>query len=59
MAALDEVLPHIEWSLPADRPVLAQGAIASVPAKLWLAGDGDALLVTAAAYADELAERLR
>ncbi len=56
---LDHLLPHVEWSLPADRPVLAQGAIASVPAKLWLTGDRDALLVTAAAYADELAERLR
>ena len=56
---LDDLLPHIEWSLPERRPALAQGAIASVPAKLWLTGDGDALLVTAAAYADELAERLR
>ena len=57
--SINEVLPHIEWSLPAGRPVLAQGAIAKVPAKLWLAGDGDALLVAAAAYANELAERLR
>ena len=56
---IDEVLRHIEWSLPADRPVLAQGAIANVPAKLWLTADGHALLVTAAAYADELADRLR
>jgi hypothetical protein len=56
---LDDLLRHIEWSLPAGRPALAQGAIASVPAKLWLTGDRDALLLTAAAYADELAERLR
>ena len=58
---LDEVLPHIEWSLPAGRPALAQGSIAGVPAKLWLpaAGDADALLLTAVAFADELAGRLR
>jgi hypothetical protein len=56
---LADVLPHLEWSPPTGRPALAQGAIAGVPAKLWLAGDGDALLVTAAAYADELAGRLR
>lgn len=56
---VDAVLPHIEWSLPTERPALAQGSIANVPAKLWLPGDGDALLVTAAAYANELAGRLR
>jgi hypothetical protein len=56
---LDDVLPHIEWPLPAERPALAQGSIAGVPAKLWLPGDGDALLLTAVAYADELAGRLR
>jgi len=54
-----EVTPHIEWPLPAERPALAQGLIAGVPAKLWLPDDGDALLVTAAAYADELTSRLR
>ena len=34
-------------------------SIANVPAKVWLANDGDALLVTAAAYADDLTARLR
>jgi hypothetical protein len=53
-----EVVPHIEWSLPTDRPALAQGSIAGVPAKLWLTADGDALLLTAAAYGDELTRRL-
>ena len=43
---------------PTERPALAQGSIAGVPAKLWLADDGDALLVTRAAYADELASAL-
>jgi hypothetical protein len=56
--ASEEVAPHIEWPLPA-RPALAQGSIAGVPAKVWLPEDGDALVVTAAAYADELERRLR
>jgi hypothetical protein len=54
----DDVEPHIEWSLPTDRPVLAQGSIAGVPAKLWLPADGETLLLTAAAYGDELTRRL-
>ena len=53
------VLPRIEWPLPAERPVLAQGLIAAVPAKLWLAEDGRALLLTAAPFAEELRARLR
>ena len=59
-AWLDPVLvePHVEWSLPTNRPALAQGSIAGVPGKLWLPAEGDALLLTAAAYADELASRL-
>jgi hypothetical protein len=52
------VEPHIEWSLPTARPALAQGSIAGVPAKLWLPAHGDALLLTAAAYAHELEVRL-
>jgi hypothetical protein len=62
----EEVRRHLEWSLPSVRPVLAQGAIAGVPARVWLPdtaaagpGDGaDALVMTASAYADVLAERL-
>ena len=53
----DRVLPHIEWTVPTGRPALAQGLIAGVPAKLWLEEDR-ALLLCAAAYAHELAERL-
>lgn len=57
-AELDQrVRPHVEWALPEARPSLAQGLIAGVPAKLWLTNDR-ALLVCAAAYADELVERL-
>lgn len=57
--ALDDVTRHIEWSIPDERPALAQGSIAGVPAKLWLPDDGLVLLLTATAYADELASRLR
>jgi hypothetical protein len=54
---LDHVVTHIDWPLPAERPALAQGLVAGVPAKLWLAEDR-ALLLCAAAYAHELEERL-
>ena len=54
---LDHVVTHVDWPLPTDRPALAQGLIAGVPAKLWLAEDR-ALLLCAAAYAHELEERL-
>src|SRR5687768_16948584 len=40
---------HIEWSLPTERPTLAQGAVANVPARVWLRGGDNVLLVTAAA----------
>jgi hypothetical protein len=51
------VLPHADWPLPPSRPALAQGLVAGVPAKIWLTKDR-ALLLCAAAYAHELAERL-
>jgi hypothetical protein len=51
------LLPHVDWPLPTARPALAQGLIAGVPAKLWLAEDR-ALLLCPAAYAHELMERL-
>lgn len=58
---LDAIRSHLEWSLPADhvRPALVQGSVAGVPAKLWLPADDDrVLVVTAAACAEVLAERL-
>jgi hypothetical protein len=54
---LAEVADHVEWTIPSTRPVLAQGLIAGVPARLWLTDDR-ALLLCAAAYAHELVERL-
>lgn len=53
----ERVLPHLEWPLPDARPALAQGFVAGVPTKLWL-GHERSLLVCAAAYAHELADRL-
>ena len=54
---LGHVAAHVDWPLPTERPALAQGLVAGVPAKLWLAEDR-ALLLCAAAYAHELEERL-
>jgi hypothetical protein len=57
---LGTVRRHVEWALPTERPALAQGFVATVPARVWLPDDGDrVLLLTAAAYAEELAGRLR
>ena len=57
---IDAVRRHVEWALPSERPALAQGFVATVPARVWLPNGGDrVLLITAAAYADELADRLR
>ena len=55
----DRVARHIEWTLPTARPAFAQGAIASVPAKLYLDPSGVVTIVVATAYLDELTERLR
>ncbi len=59
---IEAIERHIEWPLPTERPALAQGLVANVPAKVWLPDDRDdgaVLLLTAVAYADELADRLR
>jgi hypothetical protein len=55
---LADILPHIDWTLPLDRPTFAQGAIAGVPAKLWLLDDTYLFLYASEAYARELAARL-
>ena len=54
---LEHVAHHADWPLPAERPALAQGLIAGVPARLWL-GTDRSLLLCSAAYAHELIERL-
>jgi hypothetical protein len=57
------IAEHAEWSLPTARPALAQGAIAGVPAKVWLPGGADdgperAFIVVTNAASATLAERL-
>ena len=54
----DVVVRHTEWSLPSDVGAFAQGSIAGVPAKLAWLPDGRAWIVTHAAYAAELQDRL-
>ena len=55
---VDELIDtRVEWELPEERPTLAQGLVAGVPAKLWLDADRG-LLLCAAGYAHELQERL-
>lgn len=53
-----DILPHIDWTLPIERPTFTQGAVAGVPAKLWLVDDTFLFLYTSEAYARELAARL-
>lgn len=54
----DVIRPQTEWAPPTERPVLAQGSVAGVPAKVWLPDGGDVLVVVTAAHAAGLAERL-
>ena len=56
---IEAIAGRLEWPLPAERPALAQGSIAGVPAKLWLPDSWTALVLTATAYRDELEARLR
>ena len=58
-ADVDDIRRHVDVPLPPNVPALVQGKIAGVPASLGLAAGGEAILVTQAAYADELARRLR
>jgi hypothetical protein len=54
---IEHLVAHMDWPLSTAPGVLAQGKIAGVPAKV-LVGEPP-LLVTNAAYADELVGRLR
>ena len=53
---VDALAAHVDWPIPTARGSLVQGKIDGVPAKL-LIGE-PTLLVTNAAYAEELARRL-
>ncbi len=54
----ERVAGHVEWKLPTERPAFAQGAVAGVPAKLYLDPNGAATIVVATAYLDEITRRL-
>lgn len=49
---------HCEWQVPSKRPAFAQGAIAGIPAKVWLDSD-QVLFVIPAPYRREFEERIR
>lgn len=55
--ALDFLARTCEWEVPASRPAFAQGMVAGLPVKLWLEEER-VLLITAAPYAHDLAERI-
>lgn len=46
-----------EWEIPGERPAFAQGAIAGIPAKLWLEKDR-ALFILPAPYVADFEERM-
>ena len=53
-----EFLDHTcAWELPPKRPAFAQGAVAGIPAKLWLEPDR-ILFIVPAPFAAEFEERL-
>jgi hypothetical protein len=55
--ALDFLERACEWEIPAQRPAFAQGAVAGIPAKLWLEAER-VLIITPAPYAAEFEERM-
>jgi hypothetical protein len=55
---VDYVLPRIDWPPPVTRPAFTQGAIAGVPAKLYIDTTGAATVFVLAAYVDDLLARL-
>jgi hypothetical protein len=60
MLAFVSLCAHaIDYPIPTARPVVMQGLIAGVPAKVWLRDDDeDVLLFVQAAFAHELTARL-
>jgi hypothetical protein len=55
--ALAVLVHHAAWKPPADRPVLVQGMVAGLAAKVYLDGDRS-MLIVATPFAAELEERL-
>ena len=57
-AALAFLERSCEWALPFDRPAFVQGAVAGIPAKLWLEKE-QILLLVPAPYAAEMENRMQ
>jgi hypothetical protein len=55
--ALTVLAHHAAWEPPPDRPVLVQGMVAGLAAKVYLNGDGS-MIIVATPFAAELEERL-
>lgn len=55
--ALTILAHHAAWDPPADRPVLAQGMVAGLAAKVYIDGDRS-LVIVPTPFAAELEERL-
>jgi hypothetical protein len=55
--ALTILIHHAAWRPPPDRPVLAQGMVAGLAAKVYLDGDRS-MIIVATPFAAELEERL-
>ena len=55
---IDVVLPRIEWPLAPTRPAFCQGAIAGVPAKLYIDTTGAATVFVMTSYLDDFLSRL-
>ena len=60
LRSFDELCAHtIDWQIPIERPTVAQGLVAGVPAKVWFrSNEDDVLLFVQTAFAHELIERL-
>jgi len=55
--AKEIIAHHAAWNPPSHRPVMIQGMIAGLPAKVYLDGD-DSLIMVATPFAAELEARL-
>jgi hypothetical protein len=55
---IDVVLPRIEWPVAPTRPAFCQGAIAGVPAKLYIDTTGAATVFVMSSYLDDFLSRL-
>lgn len=55
--AIELISVHASWRPPSERPVLAQGMLGGLPAKVYLDGEAT-MIIVAAPFESELEERL-